>query len=516
MNEGLTRKVRLPIGETEEFEVGRGVAQGAVESPWLYSCFINDLAGELKKRHLGVVIAGVRVPLLMYADDVVMLANGPLELQQMNAVATAFARNNRFRFNGGKSAVMVFSRASAARAEARRKTWTLFGEDVQVKDSYKYLGVDVLNNVNSWSKHMQRAIAKAENTSKELKWLFRSDRGMRPRTAMTLWNALARPQIEYAAEIWAGEITKEMEERAEQVQMNFAKGILGLPARGVSDDFIRAELGIEKLTARWDKLRLGYWHKLQTAKPDRAVAKVLEWRRRRLSRPGGASMGWLQTSQAVFEKYGMATELNDPQSGKNKEEWKRKCYAAVDKKETKEARERLAQMNPDLQLYGSKLKCWDPTPRPYAAYEGEVGRLGGRVVERYLDGWSESLGTKLKQLCRGGLLPTLSRVGRQRGWTEDMQICQMCPQGVRETQRHVLMECDRYQRCRQKADSTGLLAGTTPEMRYAMVLGLRSGDAATDALIDSVSKRMLKEIWNERRALTQSVNEILGRQDLVG
>lgn len=53
-------------------------------------------------------------------------------------------------------------------------------------------------------------------------------------------------------------------------------------------------------------------------------------------------------------------------------------------------------------------------------------------------------------------------------------------------------------------------------MRYAMVLGLRSGDAATDALIDSVSKRMLKEIWNERRALTQSVNEILGRQDLVG
>ena len=84
MNEGLIRKVRLPIGETEEFGVGRGVAQGAVESPWLYSCFINDLAEELKKHHIGVVIAGVRVPLLMYADDVVILANGPTELQQLN------------------------------------------------------------------------------------------------------------------------------------------------------------------------------------------------------------------------------------------------------------------------------------------------------------------------------------------------------------------------------------------------------------------------------------------------
>ena len=293
--------------------------------------------------------------------------------------------------------------------------------------------------------------------------------------------------------------------------MNLAKGILGLPARGVSDDFIRAELGIERLAARWDKLRLGYWHKLQTAKPDRAVAKVLDWRRRGHSQ---ASMGWLHTSQAMFEKYELTTEWNDPQSGKNKEEWKRKCHAAVDTKETMDARARLARMNPDLQLYESKLKCWDPTPAPYAAYEGEVGRLGGRVVERYLDDWPESLGTKLKQLCRGGLLPTLSRVGKQRGWTEDMQTCQMCPQGVKETQQHLLLECDRYQKFRQTTGSIDPLAGTTPERRYAMLLGLRTGDAGT-VLIDKVSKRILREIWNERRALTQSVNEIFGRQDLV-
>ena len=112
------------------------------------------------------------------------------------------------------------------------------------------------------------------------------------------------------------------------------------------------------------------------------------------------------------------------------------------------------------------------------------------------------MGTKLKQLCRGGLLPTLAKVGRHRGWAEDMQVCQMCSQGVKETQRHVLMECDRYRVYRQKTDT--ILAGMTPEARYAKLLGMRSGDAGADALVDSATKRMLEEIWKERRKLTQS------------
>jgi hypothetical protein len=39
MNADSESKIRLPFGETELFKVTRGVAQGAVESPFLYSCF---------------------------------------------------------------------------------------------------------------------------------------------------------------------------------------------------------------------------------------------------------------------------------------------------------------------------------------------------------------------------------------------------------------------------------------------------------------------------------------------
>ena len=56
MHTNLTRKVLHPLGFTEKYKVDRGVAQGAVESPWVYSNFIDALAGELKAAGPGMLL----------------------------------------------------------------------------------------------------------------------------------------------------------------------------------------------------------------------------------------------------------------------------------------------------------------------------------------------------------------------------------------------------------------------------------------------------------------------------
>ena len=56
------------------------MAQGAGESPFLYSYFVNGLTEDLKERGLGVHTGGILTPLLMYADDIVMLAASVPEL----------------------------------------------------------------------------------------------------------------------------------------------------------------------------------------------------------------------------------------------------------------------------------------------------------------------------------------------------------------------------------------------------------------------------------------------------
>jgi hypothetical protein len=101
----LTRVTRSVIErkmESAKFVVPLGVPQGAVLSPWFYAVFINDLAMELLRRGCGVSLFGRRVPLLLFADDIALLARNPLELQKMLDVVFNFSRSWRFVFNHRK------------------------------------------------------------------------------------------------------------------------------------------------------------------------------------------------------------------------------------------------------------------------------------------------------------------------------------------------------------------------------------------------------------------------------
>jgi hypothetical protein len=68
---------------------------------------------------------------------------------------------------------------------------------------------------------------------------------------MTLWNAIARPILEYGAEVCL-RVTEEARENVESVQTSFGKGILGLQS-GAASDFVRSELGQERIESCWRK-----------------------------------------------------------------------------------------------------------------------------------------------------------------------------------------------------------------------------------------------------------------------
>jgi hypothetical protein len=84
---------------------------------------VNGLADALKRRGLGLRIGGVLTPLFMYADDVVLLASTITELHAMNRVASEYARLNRFRHNGEKSAVMLFNANAGLKRRALNEQW---------------------------------------------------------------------------------------------------------------------------------------------------------------------------------------------------------------------------------------------------------------------------------------------------------------------------------------------------------------------------------------------------------
>ena len=71
------REQAYVLGLSDPFPVDRGVAQGAVEFPWVYAAFIDGISQALHQAGLGIWVAGTRVPVFKYADDMILLANSP-------------------------------------------------------------------------------------------------------------------------------------------------------------------------------------------------------------------------------------------------------------------------------------------------------------------------------------------------------------------------------------------------------------------------------------------------------
>lgn len=96
MYKSVARSVQGNSQLTSRFNVDLGVPQGAVLSPTLYALYIDGLHQALRRSGLGVWVAGRLVPLLMYADDIVLLASNPGQLHAMLCVLGDYATTWRF------------------------------------------------------------------------------------------------------------------------------------------------------------------------------------------------------------------------------------------------------------------------------------------------------------------------------------------------------------------------------------------------------------------------------------
>lgn len=528
MGNNMRSKIRLPFGDTDWFDVKKGVAQGAVESPWLYSNFINGLAEELKLQNFGVLVGDTRIPLLMYADDIVLLASTPTELQEMNEIASEYAYKNRYQYNGAKSAVMVFNATPELRRRMKRQLWTLSGEEVNITDEYRYLGVDLTTNITNWRQHMRRILDKARYRSNELLWMCRRDSGIRPRSAMTLWKSLVRPILEYACEIWAGEIPNNIINEAERLQTNFAKAILGLTGhRAISNDFIRSELGLEKLEARWEKARLSFWRRLWLSDPDRILFKIATLRKDQIrDNDPNANDNWMRGMRDLLQNRSLADAWNDVNECTkiSKQAWREIMHNKIETHFETLRKARMENM-PTMAMYKT-IKHWSWVGAERAVLKGEAKLRGAMVSEPYLDDHQETMGRKLKLLCRANCLPLLPLIAHERGWDPSWTKCLMCNSNSPETLHHVLLDCSAY-----NTDRARILSKVTEihdknrrgrrwnslqhNEKVQILLGQRVYSSKAEKEIDHFSKRLLHRIWRKRKHLTRTLNAEFERQDIL-
>lgn len=92
-----------------EVTVSNGIRQGCTGSPQIFIMMISMIIEEILNRNIGYMSGFVRVPVLFYADDGLLLARDRTEALQMIEMIEDVSRQYGLELNKDKSCCMIFN-----------------------------------------------------------------------------------------------------------------------------------------------------------------------------------------------------------------------------------------------------------------------------------------------------------------------------------------------------------------------------------------------------------------------
>jgi hypothetical protein len=130
--------ILTPFSLTDWFTSDLGTHQRAVLSPLLFS-HRKSSCRSLKSQGFGVHLGDIHIACLLYADDLVLIADSEAQLRDMLETATQFFRQWRFTVSERKSQVVAFGPGKTQ--SLRDRVWQLGGVTIRDVQHYKYLGL---------------------------------------------------------------------------------------------------------------------------------------------------------------------------------------------------------------------------------------------------------------------------------------------------------------------------------------------------------------------------------------
>lgn len=194
-------RVRNGSNLTDAFFCRKGLKQGEITSPLLFSLFINELAMDIIKygRH-GVQLLPdlVELFILLFADDIVLLSDTIVGLQnQLNVLARNCAELD-LHVNLEKSNIVIFRNGGYI---SKKEIWCYNGQNVAIVNSYKYLGFFLTTRI-TFSTALEEMANKAR---KGVTDIFRTLWRLGDFSAtifLKLFDAQIKPMLLYGSEIW--------------------------------------------------------------------------------------------------------------------------------------------------------------------------------------------------------------------------------------------------------------------------------------------------------------------------
>ena len=412
-----TACVWTPDGLTDKFDCNIGVKQGCPLSPNLFGLYLDDLEKILLSvpNHDAPMLAGLAVPLLLYADDLALISTSRGGLQRLLNELEAFCTVRGLTVNIDKTKVVVFgSRA------AMKEPVTYNNVRIEQVISFRYLGLELHQ-----SGTFQIAVAKLLESARRATFALHSRCSALhikdPKLKCSLFDALVYPIMAYGSEVWSPGTV--IGEELEKWHRKFMRSILRLPSNSVCS-MVYGELGRSPLQHRWHKQVLRFWNRLLSTPNELLKAAFVEnSRMSQLAPSPGQAVGtnWCSQVERLILHFAAPGPLS--------------VYEDLDVRQYSEMffrsfRHAALSSESHMSVYYRMFK----QRHVYSAYLSEVHNVHLRVLL-----------TRFRSGCHWLAV----NEGRYSGIPRDQRVCPHCPSVV-EDEHHFLLQCPAYSCLRDK------------------------------------------------------------------
>ncbi|MEW8547636.1 MAG: reverse transcriptase family protein, partial [Candidatus Thiodiazotropha sp.] len=417
--------VKINGFNTDWFSVNCGLKQGCSLSPILFNFYINDLITELSQLDLGVNIGRDKVCILVYADDVVLLAETEEELQCLLDSLNIWCLNNQMTINSQKSKIVHFRPKSLSRTKV---AFRIGDTKLDIEKSYVYLGLIITEHLDycSMAKHVSNSASRALGL---VIAKYKAFGGIPFRTYSKLYESMVDSTINYGAAIW-GDKRYSCIEAVKHRALRFFMGV----GRYTPNAAVTGDSGwLSQEIKQWSSV-INQWYRLRRMQSDRINAKVFQWA---ASQRGVRCKNWCFRLQKQFDKSGcdhlfIHTDIHQISKDQIKSKIQEALFADM-----------LGKWQDDLSRDCSRQGTGGNKLRTYRTFKTTYGE------ELYLHLPLSRSHRSAYAKFRCGVAPLRIETGRYERLELQQRTCFHC-NGYIENEEHVLISCPLYNDIRQK------------------------------------------------------------------
>lgn len=266
----------------DPFPTFRGTKQGGRLSPLCFGLFVEQLHEliQLKLPGAGPMVGNLRVPDIMYADDIKLLACTAHELQQLLDVLHVFCCLFDMKVNVSpqKTCIVLYGTAGVEHSSSP-VVWRLGEQVVPICGTYRDLGIQCLATGKGQAARRKAAaglvsgvevLAQAGRRAMHgLLTMCKSHHLVQPDIKLRLFDVLVEPVLSYGCQVWGpwvfhGRLDSPLRTASDSVHVDYLRIMAGT-GRRAKHQLLLWEYNRYPIMWHWVKLATRFWCKITAA-----------------------------------------------------------------------------------------------------------------------------------------------------------------------------------------------------------------------------------------------------------